>query len=340
MIRYLVTFLAVILWRVDTEAEPAPQILSLADQVSTVHLEATIRRLEAFGTRYTFSDSVRAAAYWLIEQFETVGYTDVQLDTFHLNGKLQGNIVVTKPGRMRSEEEVVLGAHYDSIVLGNADPLMVAPGANDNATGVAAVLETGRLLRDVSLDRSVRFILFAAEEVGLHGSADYVGKAKIRGDTIRLMLNLDQIGRNSERFKGTMLVLTSPAYVTLGQALAQTVKEYGGLTPLRLDGRGDVEAWNCGCSDHQNFLDAGYPAVLFSEHDPISYPYGHTVFDRIEHVDLNLVAGVTKAALATVVTAAGLADETAVKATGWGSIKWMILNDPQDGTLLRLKRNP
>jgi leucyl aminopeptidase len=325
MKRYFFTSLVVVLWSVCAAAEPDPRIVRITDRVSMSHLETTIRHLEAFGTRYTFSDSAKAAAGWLIEQFQEIGYSDVQLDTFQLEGRAQGNVVVTKPGGARWEEEVIIGAHYDSFVQGNADPMVSAPGANDNATGVAAVVEVGRLLRDVSLTRSVRFVLFAAEEVGLRGSADYVKKAKDRGDGIRFMLNLDQIGYTSERFKGTMLVLTGLPSLAFGEVAAQAVKDYGGLIPLRLDGRGEIETWDCQCSDHQNFLDAGYPAVLFSERDPVSYPYGHTVFDRIDRVDFALVAGVTRAALATMVIVAGLTEGTMVEGMEWGRIKWMML---------------
>jgi Zn-dependent M28 family amino/carboxypeptidase len=311
----------VVLWSIPAAAEPDPRITGIADQVSVTHLEATVRRLEAFGTRYTFSDSAKAVAQWLIGQFQEIGYSDVQLDMFRLEGVLQGNVVVMKPGKARWGEEVVLGAHYDSIVRGNADPRISAPGANDNATGVAAVLEVSRLLRDIPLKRSVRFVLFAAEEVGLYGSADYARKARNRGDDIRLMLNLDEIGYNPEQFAGTMLVLTGFSYLHFGEITAQALKEYGGLTPLRLDGRGAVETWDCRCSDHQSFLDVGYPAVLLSERDPISYPYGHTIFDRIEKVDLSLVTGITKGALATTIITAGLAGETVVEKAGWGEIK-------------------
>ena len=149
-------------------------------QLSESTLYAYTQRLEDFVTRYTHADSIYSAAAWISERFSELGYSEVVLDSFYIpalpDPRLCINIIAVKPGEVYPEREVVLGGHYDSTVLPGR-PLIYAPGADDNASGVAAVLELARVFHPLTLDCTVKFIAFAAEEQGMDGSWHYAEAA-------------------------------------------------------------------------------------------------------------------------------------------------------------------
>ena len=185
------------------EAAPDSQIEALVRKISQDSLAKTVRRLVAFETRFMGSDSNAASAAWLKDRMEGLGYR-VRLDTFTVNvnqrvlgrrfvipNLKQWNVVATKPGLLFPNKKVILGGHYDSISLDRAqDAQDGAPGADDNASGVAGLLEIARILQDVALDVTVEMVFFGAEELGLIGSTHYANEAQRRGDEIVLMFQL------------------------------------------------------------------------------------------------------------------------------------------------------
>ncbi|UCD18182.1 MAG: M20/M25/M40 family metallo-hydrolase, partial [Candidatus Zixiibacteriota bacterium] len=142
---------------------------TLADLVVLDSLYSYDTRLEDFQTRYIYSDSVDPARDWLVGKFLEFGYTDVSFDTFYFDGDPCHNVLCLKPGSSEPDKLIVIGGHYDTINF-ESDPLIFAPGADDNASGVAAVLELARILKDVDTKKSILFVAFSAEEVGLVGS--------------------------------------------------------------------------------------------------------------------------------------------------------------------------
>ena len=95
-----------------------------------------------------------------------------------------------------NDRYVIVGGHFDSIALDRTPGTQdVAPGADDNASGVAAVLEIARILSQVELDATVIFAFWGAEELGRIGSSHFASQARARGDSIRVMFQLDSIGR-------------------------------------------------------------------------------------------------------------------------------------------------
>ena len=151
-----------------------------------------------------------------------MGYKEVRFDTFLVNqdrtyrvtldsGEAfhrfvfqnveQWNVVATKLGTLHQDRKLVLGGHFDSISIDRTQSAQdVAPGTDDNASGIAAVLEIARVLRDANLEMTVEFVLFGAEELGLIGSQDYVNRSREAGDDIHLVLTLDSIGTRSPNF--------------------------------------------------------------------------------------------------------------------------------------------
>ncbi len=163
------------------------------------------------------------------------------------------NVVATKPGTTRPQESVVVGGHYDSVPG--------SPGANDNASGVAAVLEAARVLAGVPTARTVRFVLFAAEELGLYGSAAYAAE---RRQGVVAMINLDMVGWG-ERLRIGASRGRDESLVNAAERVAERL----GIPVTRFQGSS---------SDHVSFERQGIPAVFLHRgvdlhyHQPTDVP--------------------------------------------------------------------
>ena len=319
---YLLRGLWLILWLFcsGADAAPEPQVSWLVDQISGDSLASTVERMVAFETRFMGSDSNAAASRWLAARLETLGYGEVRFDTFMVNTSrrlsgrdfviqdlAQWNVVAVKPGTLFRKRYVVLGAHYDTIALDMApDSQFVAPGADDNGTGIAGLLEVARVLRGVELDATVVFALFGAEELGLVGSRDYVTRARARGDDILLMLTLDSIGTRSSIFPDAFTVDTIGPYLNLGEVVAQAAEDYTAVRARNgSGGRVLITSNGSGWSDHQSFIDKGYPGVgvLLYWQNPALHL--NTSVDTLGAVDFALVEGITKAVLPAVLQLGG-----------------------------------
>ncbi len=99
-----------------------------------------------------------------------------------MGGTIQKNVIATKPGVNAPNRFVILDGHYDSIVFDGTDPMVFAPGVDDNGTGIAGVLEMARILNNLETNVTFVFIAFDAEEWGLYGSEHYAANARLRGD--------------------------------------------------------------------------------------------------------------------------------------------------------------
>ncbi|MDR7533170.1 MAG: M28 family metallopeptidase [Armatimonadota bacterium] len=147
------------------------------------------------------------------------------------------NVVATRRGATQPDAIVVVGAHFDSVPG--------SPGANDNASGVAAVLEAARVLADAPLARTVQFVLFSAEELGLHGSAAFVSE---RRAGVMAMVNLDMVGWGDRLMAGNG---SGRDDGPVGAAL-----EVGRRLGI------EITRFRATASDHTSFERAGVPAVF------------------------------------------------------------------------------
>jgi acetylornithine deacetylase/succinyl-diaminopimelate desuccinylase-like protein len=166
-------------------------ILKALRSVSIENIYKTVEGLQHFETRYSWEKQDEVANY-LFKKFE--GYNiPVEFDEYYLKGKKWKNVIATINGK-RKPNDIYMGiAHLDSI---SKQPEVSAPGADDNASGTAAVLEIGRILKDVSLDATVKLGIFSNEEQGRAGSKHFAKKAREKGLNIRGVINLDIIGFN------------------------------------------------------------------------------------------------------------------------------------------------
>jgi Zn-dependent M28 family amino/carboxypeptidase len=268
------------------------------------------------------SEALGEAADYIERAFTELGYRPKD-EPFESRGETVRNIVAERRGDSTPGEIIVVGAHYDS-VLGS-------PGANDNGSGVAALLELARLLAGQELARTVRFVAFVNEEPPFSytpemGSLVHARAAKARGDDIRAMLSLETIGHYSDEpgsqnypfplrwfypdtanFVGFVGNLGSRKLVrdALGSFRRHaSFPSEGASVPEQIPGVG----W----SDHWSFWQAGYRAIMVTDTAFYRYAHYHTEGDTAEKVDYartaRVVAGLA-GVIAELASGARRADE-------------------------------
>ena len=184
-------------------------IESQVDLVSKSNIERWINSLTSFHNRHSKSVYNHQVASWLKKELEISGYKDkdkikydedrdkykdvVFFHQFKENGLELKNVICHKQGE--TNKIILICGHYDTILGDNIeDTVSRAPGANDNASGVAAILEIARILFSVNLKHSIRFVLFSGEEQGLRGSEHYADAITKKNEDLALLINLDMIG--------------------------------------------------------------------------------------------------------------------------------------------------
>ncbi len=227
------------------------------------------------------------------QAFTRLGYTCEQGDTGIVVSYPMHNIIGTLPGDGRLSGCYIIGAHYDAIATSSFPGEVMwwcdneAPGADDNATGVATVLEAARVLAASggTFPFDVRFALFTAEEVGLDGSRAYADSISAAGDTVYANLNVDMIAyKRNEADPDTCHIVTNPGTRWFANWLLETTTgDYAGAFPDFDVERIDI---SLAYSDHASFWANGYDALIAIEHyNPrnrnVNY---HTVDDRLDTV--------------------------------------------------------
>ena len=311
-------------------APPAPaapqasprQLPSLVDSVSATRLAEHVAQLQddddhpgadALRSRYSMVPGLDAEAAYIAAQLRSAGlevsyFPFTAVDYGLQVSRIVSNVIGTLPGaRPEGEGFYIVCAHYDSTASGNRDRwpaewrTLPAPGADDNASGVAGVLEAARVLASQPLAYGVRFVFFAGEEQGLQGSRAYAGALRAEGARLLGVINLDMVAYDSDgdgRFQ--LHAGSAAASQALGAALARNAGRYApALRPQVLTDTATNR------SDHAPFWVEGYPAVLVIEDfGRDSTPYYHTMSDTLSTLHL---AYCTDLVRATVATAAELA---------------------------------
>ena len=300
-----------------------PLIQNLVDSVSQTHIYTSILELQdddalpgwdAERSRYTYAPGLAIERDYVRDRMETLGL-DVRYHNFDYSGisldNIEGTLVGWGPG---SDLVYVVCAHYDSV---SEDAYNAAPGADDNASGVAAVLEAARVMSQYRYRHTLRFVAFAAEEQGLIGSYHYVADARSAGTDIGGAINLDMIAWDSNNDDVMEIHAGNRAdSQALGTAFLSANTTYGVSLVPEFITRGASTR-----SDHARFWSQGYPAILAVE-DPQDYnPYYHRTSDTIDKLNLPYA---TKFVETTVATLAELAEiippGVGVEHTGPGAV--------------------
>ncbi len=257
----------------------------LIDLVVQDSLQSYTEALQAFGNRYSGTTSSNLSRDWLADKFAEFGYDSILIDSFvaTVSGTPTQcqNVLAVKVGTALPEHYVIVGGHRDAV--------SASPGADDNGSGAAAVLEIARVLKNIPTDLTFIFALFGAEEQGLYGSSHYAGEAAARGDSIVYMLNMDMIAyyensSDAKLFHGTVLT-----YTELLRDLADS-----------LLGINAVLSGSSGGSDHYPFIQNGYEATFL--HEYIFSTVYHSYRDSSSYMSFPYMTKMVKAALATAYT--------------------------------------
>ena len=257
-----------------------------------------VENLQAYVTRYATTPNCDAAADSVFQYFQSLKLRTSYAPFTFRSTYSSRNVIAEKPGLRQPEEVVIICGHYDS---SSNQATTLAPGADDNATGVAAVMEAARLLSRFDFDFTVKFIAFGAEEFGLYGSADYASKARAAGERIIGVINLDMIGY-ADALPEDLDLIVNPLSEWLAERLRLAAGTYAGLTTKKT-----VTA-SANYSDHAPFWDRGYPALLAIEDQPLHNPFYHRTTDTAEKLNEGFLAASTRGCLALLAELAQPAD--------------------------------
>jgi Zn-dependent M28 family amino/carboxypeptidase len=246
--------------------------------------------------------ALERAAQYISAQLTASGYTP-RRQTFELAKLPLSNVEGVLEGTSRSGEIVVVGAHYDSVAG--------CPGANDNATGVAAVLDLAQRFSRGPQPRTIHFVAFVNEEPPFFqtahmGSAVYANAARARGDRVVGMLSLETMGyysddKGSQRYPAPMAALYPDignfigfvANVGSARLLWQARRAFKRRTSFPLQSAAVPAAIpGVGWSDHWAFWQAGYRAMMVTDTAPFRYPWYHTGGDTPDKIDYDRLANV------------------------------------------------
>jgi hypothetical protein len=277
-----------------------PFISACINQVSADSIRATLRSLQNMGTRYLLADNRKDVANWLVQKFKSFGYSDteVKIDSFFLyvnyggveDSTYQYDVVCTLRGSSAPNENYVIGGHYDSFCFEYS--LHTAPGIDDNGTAVAATIEIARIMKMMNYqpEATIKFALFAAEELGLFGSNYLAEKARMDGEDIRYMLNMDMIANNPDSLKEIKIYRYLYAE-RAGDLAADCFQRYTNLNVF-------VPQANIPSgTDSYSYWAYGFPATSLEE---IAFsPNWHKLSDTVGNCNLEYCAENTKGALAT-----------------------------------------
>lgn len=372
------------------KAEPppkgSPQIAEAAREISPKNIETSIRKLVSFGTRHTLSDAnsetrgIGAARRWIQSEFERYskdagGRLEVMMDEFTQPPGQRNrepvqvvNVVATLSGAQPESRDriYVVTGHYDSRVTDVMNTTADAPGANDDASGVAAVLEMSRVMSKRQWDATLVFIAVAGEEQGLFGSTHWAQMAKEKGWNVAGMITNDIIGSShgdDGRVDNNHVRLFAEGVPPLKEMPDElrTRVQTGGENDssarelarfIKTTAEANVPGMTVNIvyrrdrylrgGDHSPFLDAGFPAVRMTEpnedfrhqHQDLRTEGGVKLGDLAEFCDFDYIAQVARvnaAALGALALAPAVPSDVKVdtkELTNDTTLVWRANNEP------------
>jgi Zn-dependent M28 family amino/carboxypeptidase len=268
-------------------------------EVDTARLTRSLQMI--VGERSPFSGARHLAAVeeFIKAQFVSYGL-DVENDSFSYAGELFHNIVA-RSGKSKSEPLIIVGAHFDSVVG--------TPGADDNASGVAVLLEAARLFAQLNLTTQVIFCAFNLEELNMIGSTAFARKLKMDGAKIAAMVSLEMVGYTDSRpgsqklpaglgrfypdrgdFIGVVGNWQSNALLHKFAAGMRQVAKLQ-VETLSVPGKGMILP-AVRLSDHAPFWDLDYPGLMITDTSFYRNPHYHVRTDSLETLDIDFMANV------------------------------------------------
>lgn len=271
--------------------------MTLKDRLQT-HLNEIARERDPY---------IATAGHFFVQEYirqQFAQWGSVEIHTFLVEGKRYQNLILNLPPQAKRQKRdlplILIGAHYDAVPG--------TPGADDNATGVAVLLELARKFADEPVRYPLRLVAFDMEEYGLLGSADYAALLRQQKQPLRLMMSLEMLGyKNSqpnsqiyppplERFypnRGDFIALignlrTIPDLISI----SRSIRKAGVPSQwLPAPNKGLIVP-QTRLSDHAPFWDVNYPAIMVTDTAFLRNPHYHKATDTIATLDLDFLTGV------------------------------------------------
>ena len=280
-------------------------VLNKIQLVNTMKIKNYINSLTSFHNRHTKSAHIHEAAYSIKDQLINLGYSEESV--FYHEYTEQGyelkNVVCIKKGE--SNKTVILCAHYDTILNANWEDITSrAPGADDNASGVSALLEIARIMLNVNTEFTIQFVFFSGEEQGFWGSKHYAQKVKDENLDLMLVVNMDMCGETG------FLINDKTSYIDIddgstgeqpsadqsaqskffGDKMEQNAKDYTNL---------DIKFDPIAFSDYMPFEARGYICIGAYDGSAEGHnPHYHSTTDTPSNLNMNFLESVIKMVLA------------------------------------------
>ena len=259
--------------------EVDPRIREMMDQVNMDSLQATVQHLQDYQSRLWNSNNAFNASDWIASRMEALGL-EVEQQAFYANtwfgsGQAAPNVIGIQRGTVYPNVYVVCGSHFDSFSYeaywGSGD----CPGADDNATGVASVLESARILTQYEFEYSIIYCAYGCEEMGLYGSEAYAARCQQEGMEILGYFNNDMNGYLNPGDPIHIDCIYPNSVAPIGTYYMNIGSVYFPELPIR------HVNFNEGDSDHTSFNNHGYMGIYpFEDYQNYS-PYIHTPNDLI-----------------------------------------------------------
>ena len=275
---------------------PSSSIQKLVNKIDRASFDSSLTKLTSFTTRHSTSAAFFEASSWAQTQLKNMGYVTRRQNVAVGNGESL-NIIADKQGKGSGARKVVIvTAHLDSINLAGG-PTAVAPGADDNGSGSAGVLEIARVLQNHSGTHDLRLILFGGEEQGLFGSKHYVGSiSKAEKKRIHAVVNMDMIGVTNTATR-TVLIEGAPISKTVIDDLSKAAATF---TQLKVE-----TSLTPFASDHVPFINAQVPAVLTIEGADSTNDNIHSERDTLDKIDSEMALEILRMNIGFVAAALG-----------------------------------
>lgn len=257
--------------------------------------------LQSYGSRFMMDPNRKDVALWIKDKFLSFGITDVRLDSFlcHTYGfsidtlTWQYNVEAKIQGTTYPNHEMLVMGHYDSFneSWDWNSPYVSAPGADDNASGTAAVIECARVFMEMNYqpDKTLVFLATAGEELmysGESGAKHYAQEAYSANRKIGMTINNDMIAWNDSSW--TLCVKTDANSQHITNLTVDAIYNYTSLNYVL-----DAAPWTY--ADLEPFIELGFHGVYFMEKsEPLFYPYYHTINDIVDYIDTAYHAEITR----------------------------------------------
>jgi hypothetical protein len=281
-------------------------INSVISSISRNNIERWINELASFHTRHTKSKHIDDVADWLKKELEQNTQISVSFHNYKEAGYNLKNVICEKAGSS-SDKIILVCAHYDSRMENLEDMNSRAPGADDNASGVAVILEVARLISNLNLGKKIQLAFFSGEEQGLWGSTHYAKQLKDDKTNLYRLINLDMVGFPPPNGKHTVTLERDIGNsVATNDEESQTFADM--MQQMTLDNTDlDVIFGAIYDSDYMPFEALGYVTTgIYDGGATLENRHYHSVTDEISYVDMDYVVSITKIVLATILKEAAL----------------------------------